>query len=139
MSLFSYLPHPSPKVLLVDDEKEYVLTLSERLVTRNVGSYAVFNGQEALDLIGDDQPDVMVLDLKMPGIDGLTVLKQTKENNPNIEIIILTGHGSEEDKETCMHLGAFAYLQKPADIDKLSSTINEAYKKIASRRQAKDS
>jgi CheY-like chemotaxis protein len=128
-----------PKVLLVDDEREYVLTLSERLVTRNVGPYAVFNGQEALDLIGDDQPDVMVLDLKMPGIDGIAVLKQTKENNPNIEVIILTGHGSEADKETCMHLGAFAYLQKPTDIDKLSSTINEAYKKIASRRQVKDS
>ena len=128
-----------PKVLLVDDDREYVLTLSERLVNRNVGPYAVFNGQEALDIIGDDQPDVMVLDLKMPGIDGIAVLKQTKENNPNIEVIILTGHGSEADKETCMHLGAFAYLQKPTDIDKLSSTINEAYKKIASRRQVKDS
>jgi YesN/AraC family two-component response regulator len=113
--------------------------LSERLVTRNVGPYAVFNGQEALDLIGDDQPDVMVLDLKMPGIDGISVLKQTKENNPNIEVIILTGHGSEADKQTCIHLGAFAYLQKPVDIDKLSSTINEAYNKIASRRKVKGS
>ena len=120
-----------PKVLLVDDEREYVLTLSERLMTRNVGSYAVFNGQEALDLIDADKPDVMVLDLKMPGIDGIAVLKQTKKNNPNIEVIILTGHGSESDKKACMNLGAFAYLQKPTDIDKLSSTINEAYKKIA--------
>ena len=120
-----------PKVLLVDDEREYVLTLSERLMSRNVGSHAVFTGQEALDLIGDDQPDVMVLDLKMPGIDGIAVLKQTKKNNPNIEVIILTGHGSEADKKACMNLGAFAYLQKPTDIDKLSSTINEAYKKIA--------
>jgi len=120
-----------PKVLLVDDEREYVLTLSERLMTRNVGSYAVFNGQEALDLIDDDKPDVMVLDLKMPGIDGIAVLKQTKKNNPNIEVIILTGHGSESDKKACMNLGAFAYLQKPTDIDKLSATINEAYRKIA--------
>lgn len=120
-----------PKVLLVDDEREYVLTLSERLMSRNVGSHAVFTGQAALDLIGDDQPDVMVLDLKMPGIDGIAVLKQTKKNNPNIEVIILTGHGSEADKKACMNLGAFAYLQKPTDIDKLSSTINEAYKKIA--------
>lgn len=125
-----------PKVLLVDDEREYVLTLSERLMTRNVGPYAVFNGQEALDLIGDDQPDVMVLDLKMPGIDGIAVLKQTKKNNPKIEVIILTGHGSEADKKTCLNLGAFAYLQKPTDIDKLSSTINEAYKKIAAGSQA---
>ena len=125
-----------PKVLLVDDEREYVLTLSERLMTRNVGSYAVFNGQEALDLIDDDKPDVMVLDLKMPGIDGIAVLKQTKKNNPNIEVIILTGHGSESDKKACMNLGAFAYLQKPTDIDKLSSKINEAYKKIASNSEA---
>ena len=125
-----------PKVLLVDDEREYVLTLSERLMTRNVGPYAVFNGQEALDLIGDDQPDVMVLDLKMPGIDGIKVLEQTKKNNPHIEVIILTGHGSEADKKTCLNLGAFAYLQKPTDIDKLSSTINEAYKKIAADSQA---
>ncbi len=119
-----------PKVLLVDDEKEYVETLSERLVTRNVGSYAVFDGQEALEFIDGDQPDVMVLDLKMPGINGIEVLKQTKKSNPNIEVIILTGHGSEADRETCMNLGAFAYLQKPADIEKLSSTIAEAYRKI---------
>ncbi len=119
-----------PKVLLVDDEKEYVETLSERLVTRNVGSYAVFDGEEALEFIDGDQPDVMVLDLKMPGINGIEVLKQTKKSNPNIEVIILTGHGSEADRETCMNLGAFAYLQKPADIEKLSSTIAEAYQKI---------
>ncbi len=125
-----------PKVLLVDDEKEYVQTLSERLVTRNVGSYAVFDGQQALDFIDDDKPDVMVLDLKMPGINGIEVLKQTKESNPNIEIIILTGHGSEADRETCMNLGAYAYLQKPTDIEKLSSTIGEAYKKISSNAAA---
>jgi len=119
-----------PKVLLVDDEKEYVQTLSERLVTRNVGSYAVFDGHEALEFIDGDQPDVMVLDLKMPGINGIEVLKQTKKSNPNIEVIILTGHGSEADRETCMNLGAYAYLQKPADIEKLSATIAEAYKKI---------
>ena len=124
-----------PKVLLVDDEKEYVETLSERLVTRNVGSYAVFDGQEALDFIDGDQPDVMILDLKMPGINGIEVLKQTKKSNPNIEVIILTGHGSETDRETCMNLGAYAYLQKPADIEKLSSTIAEAYKKIDAARE----
>ncbi len=119
-----------PKVLLVDDERDYVLTLSERLMTRNVGPYAVFNGQEALDLIGDDQPDVMVLDLKMPGIDGIAVLEQTKKNNPNIEVIILTGHGSEADKRTCLNLGAFAYLQKPVNIDVLAEVMREAYKKV---------
>ena len=124
-----------PKVLLVDDEKEYVQTLSERLVNRNVGSYAVFDGQGALDFIDDDEPDVMVLDLKMPGINGIEVLKKAKKTNPNIEVIILTGHGSEADRETCMNLGAYAYLQKPTDVEILSGTIKEAYKKIAVARE----
>ncbi len=118
---------------LVDDEREYVQTLSERLVNRNVGSYAVFDGRKALDFIDGDKPDVMVLDLKMPGINGIEVLSKTKKANPNIEVIILTGHGSEADRKTCMELGAFAYLQKPADIENLSETINDAYKKIAVR------
>ncbi len=119
------------KVLLVDDEKEFVQTLSERLISRDMGTHAVFDGQQALDLITDDKPDVMVLDLKMPGIDGIEVLRQTRETNPNIKVIILTGHGTEDDRKTCMDLGAFAYLQKPTDIDKLSATIYEAYKALA--------
>jgi len=118
------------KVLLVDDEKEFAQTLSERLISRDVGSHAVYNGKQALDLIKDDMPDVMVLDLKMPGIDGIEVLRQTRKTHPNIKVIILTGHGTEEDRQICMELGAFAYLQKPTDIDKLSATIYEAYKKI---------
>lgn len=118
-----------PKVLLVDDEKDFVLTLSERLLSRNVGSYAVYDGQEALSFLENDTPDVMVLDLKMPGVDGLEVLKKTKQDNPGIEIIILTGHGSEEDKKNCLALGAFAYLQKPTDIQTLSAKIHEAHTK----------
>lgn len=118
-----------PKVLLVDDEKDFALTLSERLISRNVGSYAVFDGQQALEFLGDENPDVIVLDLKMPGIDGLEVLDMVKRNNPNIEIIILTGHGTEDDKKRCMEMGAFAYLQKPTDIKTLSATIHEAYLK----------
>ncbi len=121
-----------PKVLLVDDEQDFVLTLSERLKSRNVGSYSVYDGQEALAFLTDDKPDVMVLDLKMPGVDGIEVLKQTKEKNPDIEIIILTGHGSEEDRQNCLKLGAFAYLQKPTDIQTLSAVIHEAHKKVTS-------
>ncbi|MCK9296701.1 MAG: response regulator [Desulfobulbaceae bacterium] len=119
------------KVLLVDDEKEFAQTLSERLISRDVGSHAVYDGQQALDLINDDRPDVMVLDLKMPGIDGIEVLRQTRKTHPNIKVIILTGHGTEEDRQICMELGAFAYLQKPTDIEKLSATIYQAYKTIA--------
>lgn len=125
-----------PKVLLVDDEKDFALTLSERLISRNVGSFPVYGGQEALDFLDEDQPDVMVLDLKMPGVSGMEVLEETKKNKPDIEIIILTGHGTEEDKKNCMELGAFAYLQKPTDIQTLSETIRKAHEKNLGRKLA---
>ncbi len=125
-----------PKVLLVDDEQEFVQTLSDRLNTRNYGSYPVFDGEQALDFLGSETPDVMVLDLKMPGMDGIEVLRRTKKANPGIEIIVLTGHGSEEDREACMKLGAYAYLHKPVDITQLTSLIDEAHKKVAAKRLA---
>ncbi|SDP46330.1 response regulator [Desulforhopalus singaporensis] len=118
------------KVLFVDDEKEFVQTVSQRLISRDVGTYGVFNGEDALDLItDDDRPDVMVLDLKMPGMHGVDVLRETKKLAPEIEVIILTGHGTNEDMRQCMELGAFAYLNKPVDIEKLSATIKAANKK----------
>ena len=122
------------KILLVDDEREFVQTLSERLLMRDMGSAVAYDGQSALDLVKDDEPDVMILDLKMPGIDGIEVLRRVKETQPEIEVIILTGHGSEADKEVCMSLGAFAYLQKPVDISLLSDTIKKANEKIKEKR-----
>nr|MBF0222455.1 response regulator [Desulfobulbaceae bacterium] len=117
------------KVLLVDDESEFVQVLSERLQARELGSHIVYDGQEALDIINDEQPEVMVLDLKMPGVDGMEVLRQTKAKNPETEVIILTGQGSESDKKMCMELGAFAYLEKPVDIELMAKTMKEAYGK----------
>ncbi|WP_338670058.1 response regulator [Pseudodesulfovibrio methanolicus] len=118
------------KVLLVDDEREFVQTLSERLMMRDMGSAVVYDGESALNLVRDDEPEVMILDLKMPGIDGIEVLRRVKNEHPNIEVIILTGHGSEADREVCMELGAFAYLHKPVDIDVLSETLKAANEKI---------
>lgn len=125
-----------PKVLLVDDEQEFAQTLSERLNTRNYGSYPVFDGEQALDLLREDLPDVIVLDLKMPGIGGVEVLRKTKERNPEIEIIVLTGHGSGEEKEQCLELGAYAYLNKPVDISQLTELIDKAYSKVAAAKLA---
>lgn len=122
-------PHFS-KILLVDDEREFVQTLSERLQMRRMESATVYDGQAALDCIEDDEPEVMIIDLKMPGIDGIEVLRRVKQTRPRIEVIVLTGHGSEQDRETCMSLGAFAYLQKPVDIDLLSKTLKAADDKI---------
>ncbi len=118
------------RVLLVDDEKEYVQTLSSRLKLRQFASEIAYNGQKALDFIDKEDTEIVLLDLKMPGIEGFDVLKKIKETKPHIEVIILTGHGSEEDKKTCMELGAFSYLQKPADIDLITKTMQKAYEKI---------
>lgn len=125
---------PPPRYLLVDDEKEYIQTLSERLQTRDLKSSIVYNGEEALSYIEKDEPDVMVLDLKMPGIDGMEVLRKVKKERPHVEVIILTGHGSEKDESLALELGAFAYLEKPVDIEILSQTMKEAYKKINTKK-----
>jgi CheY-like chemotaxis protein len=118
------------RVLLVDDEREFVQTLSERLQMREMGSVVAYDGASALSLVSDDEPEVMIIDLKMPGIDGMEILKQVKQTRPEIEVIVLTGHGCEEDRERCMQLGAFAYLQKPVDIDLLSETLKKAHARI---------
>jgi two-component system response regulator CpxR len=126
------------KVLLVDDEREFVKTLSERLLLREMGSAVAYDGETALSLVKEEEPEVMILDLKMPGIDGIEVLRQVKKTHPEIEIIILTGHGSEADRELCMKLGAFAYLQKPVDIDVLSDTLKKANEKIQQKKAARN-
>jgi len=118
------------KVLLVDDEREFVQTLSERLIMRDMGSAVVYDGEAALNMVQDDEPEVLVIDLKMPNIDGFEVLEKVKITHPEIEVIVLTGHGSEKDRLTCMELGAFAYMQKPVDIEELSIVLKEAQAKI---------
>ncbi|HDQ41604.1 MAG TPA: response regulator [Desulfonatronum sp.] len=121
-------PEASRKLLLVDDEREFVHTLSERLLMREIGSAVVYDGEQALAFVEEDEPDVMVLDLKMPGIDGLEVLRRVKARHPHVRVIILTGHGSKDDERRCLERGAFAYLQKPVDIDVLTQLLQQARK-----------
>lgn len=118
------------KVLLVDDEKDFVHVLSERLQTRSMESAIAYNGEEALSILETDEPDVMVLDLKMPGIDGIETLRRVKKYHPGTQVIILTGHGSEREEALARELGAFAYLHKPVDIDVLAKTMKEAYRRV---------
>lgn len=117
------------KILLVDDEKEFVEALSERLQMRDLGSDVALDGEQALHVVKGEIPDVMVLDLRMPGIDGLEVLRRVKEAYPSVQVIVLTGHGSERDEQEARRLGAYDYLQKPVDIDKLVTTLKNAYRK----------
>jgi two-component system response regulator CpxR len=134
-SRYDELKAQPPRFLLVDDEKEYVQTLSQRLQVRDVESAIAYDGEEALSYLEKDEPDVMVLDLKMPGINGMDVLRKVKKERPHVEVIILTGHGSEKDKALSMELGAFAYLEKPVDIEVLTKIMKEAYKKINKSRK----
>jgi len=114
-------------VLLVDDEREFVQTLAERLQLRHMDTAIAFDGSAALQIIQQDHPpQVMVIDLKMPGMDGMQVLQQVKQIQPHIQVIVLTGHGGEQDREHCMAAGAFAYLQKPVNINQLSDLLKQA-------------
>jgi len=117
------------KVLLVDDEEEFVKALSERLQMRDMSSDTALNGEQALKYVDEQEPDVMVLDLKMPGIDGMEVLRRVRKAYPQVQVIMLTGHGTEKDEEEAKLLGAFAYLQKPVNLDKLMKTMKRAYKR----------
>jgi len=116
------------KVLMVDDEEDFVTTLSERMKLRDVESDVALDGEQARQRVEDDIPDVIVLDLTLPGIDGLEVLRRVRKAYPQIPVVILTGHGSEKDEAEARRLGAFDYLQKPVDIEKLIKTLRKAYK-----------
>lgn len=114
------------KILLVDDEEDFVRTLSERLSLRDLQSQAVFSGEEAMRCVGDAIPDIIVLDLKMPGINGMEVLRRVKQHFPEIQVIILTGHGNDLDETEARQLGAFDYLRKPVEIELLVERIRAA-------------
>lgn len=117
------------KLLLVDDEEEFVKSLSERLKMRKLSADIAFNGEEALEKIEEEEPDVILLDLKMPGIHGMDVLRQVKKAYPKVQVVILTGHGTDKHEDESKRLGAFDYLEKPVDIDLLVKTLKGAYRK----------
>ena len=117
-------------VLLVDDEKEFVTTLSERLHLRGVQSRTAFDGQEALRLIEENPPQVVVLDMMMPGMGGLEVLERIRRRHPDIPVILLTGHSSTQDGMKGMRLGAFDYLVKPLNIGELIEKIRKAMESV---------
>jgi len=117
------------KILIVDDEIEFGSTLAERLELRGFAARAVSCAEEALAVLASDwMPQVVLLDLMMPGIDGLATLDLIKKHNLRIQVIILTGHGSTESGIIGMQRGLFDYLMKPVDIGELVSKINEACK-----------
>lgn len=117
------------RVLLVDDEVEFLDTLLKRMRKRQVEATGVYSGEEALRTLESSPVDVVVLDVKMPGMDGIDALKAIKERHPMVEVIMLTGHANVEVAIQGMELGAFDYLMKPMDIDELLYKVQDACKK----------
>jgi DNA-binding NtrC family response regulator len=117
------------KVLLVDDEKEFASALAERLQLRNYDVQAAANALEALGIVHSFRPDVVLLDLRIPGMDGIETLKAIKKFDSTIEVIMLTGHGDVQSVENGMKNGAFEYIMKPVDISELTVKINKAWQK----------
>ena len=114
------------RVLLVDDETDFVTTLAERLRLRGMGAETVSNGVDALAALGGGGFDLMVLDVKMPGMDGLDLLRLVRRQYPTLPVILLSGHGSTRDGMEGMRLGASDYLVKPVDIEELMDRMAEA-------------
>ncbi len=114
------------KVLLVDDEKDFLDALSERMRNRGMNVRATTSAEEALEAVGEESFDAIVLDLKMPGMDGIEALQKIKKNNPELQVILLTGHATVEKGIEAMKLGAMDFIEKPADINALTEKIKKA-------------
>jgi DNA-binding NtrC family response regulator len=123
-------------VLLVDDEKDFLEVLAKRLRKRKLSLVVANNGEEAISAIHSAHIDVVVLDMRMPGLDGLQTLREIKRINPVVEVIMLTGHANVETAVKGMELGAFDYLMKPVDIDELLYKLQDAFKKKAMSEQS---
>ena len=116
-------------LLLVDDEEQFLRSTSKRLEVRDFNVIAVDRGDKAIEAARKNPIDIALVDLKMPGIDGEKTLKALKEEHEWMEVIILTGHGSIDSAIECTKGGAYSYLQKPCDFDRLLEMLTEAYKK----------
>jgi DNA-binding NtrC family response regulator len=117
------------RILLIDDEQDFVDILSMRLNEAGEQVTAAYNGQEGLGKLAEQEIDVVILDIKMPGMDGIQTLRKIKMLHPLVEVILLTGHGTTQTAVEGMKLGAFDYLLKPADFDDLTTKLEGARKK----------
>ena len=116
------------KLLIVDDEEGYVNVLSKRMTKRDIDVTVALSGSGGIQALRKQDFDVAVLDLKMEDMDGIEVLKIFKKMDPNLPVIMLTGHGSEKAAKEGVALGAFDYLTKPCELEELLDRIKEAAK-----------
>jgi len=125
----------NPKILIVDDEERFRTTLGKLLTVRGMDVNTVSGGKLALEELNRDNYDVVLLDIKMPGMDGVEALGKIKELNPLLEVIILTGHASVDVAVEIMRLGGYEYLLKPCPIDELMEKIDTAFERKTAREQ----
>ncbi len=118
-----------PKLLIVDDEEGYVSILSKRLTKRNFIVKTALSGAQGIQELRRNDFDVAILDLKMEGMDGIEVLKIFKQMAPQLEVVMLTGHGSEQAAREGIKFGAFDYLTKPCELDELVEKLKQACKR----------
>ena len=116
-------------LLIVDDEEQFLASISKSLELRDFNVTAVNRGEKALEVARQQPIDIVLLDLKMPGLDGEETLKQLKDEHPWMEVIILTGHGTIDSAAACTRKGAYSYLQKPCGLEQMLESLIDAYKK----------
>ena len=119
------------RVLLVDDEEEYLEIMSERMRARDIDVTTSTSAREALDMIATESFDAVIMDFMMPEMNGIEALKVIKEKNPEMQIILLTGHATVEKTVEAMKAGAMDLIEKPADLDALSEKIKNAHNQKA--------
>ena len=114
------------KILLVDDEKDFIETLSQRIAIRGIEVSSTTSAKRAIEKVAEESYDAIILDLQMPEMDGLEVLKTIKKSNPELQIIVLTGHATVKKAIEAMKLGALDLIEKPVDLDTLMEKIKKA-------------
>ena len=130
----------NPQLLIVDDEERFLTTTKALLQKRGFTTFISTNGPNAMKILDTERIDVVILDIKMPGLDGVEVLRVIKKRHPLVEVIMLTGHASAESAVSGLNLGAFDYLMKPCDIQTMIDKVNQAYaKKEAGDKNARQS
>lgn len=128
------------KVLLVDDEERFTSTLSKRLTERGLNVLTASSGMQAVQLVEEHSFDVIILDVKMPGMDGVETLREVKKIQPLAEVIMLTGHASVDSAIEGIRFGAYEYLMKPCEIEELMTKVKDAYaKKVLREEEARGS
>jgi DNA-binding NtrC family response regulator len=119
----------SEKILLIDDEQDFLNIMAERMEARDMNVSTASSAKEGLEKAATGTFDAVILDLRMPEMDGMEALKILKEKNPDLEVILLTGHATLKDGVEAMKLGALDLLEKPADINTLTERIHSAHAK----------